>query len=153
MGFYLQPAAGGRPLSYRFWRRLAEIENVLAIKVAPFNRYQTIDVVRALADAGRGDVALYTGNDDNIVADLATTFRVGTRAGAGPLRFAGGLLGQFAAWTQRAATLVAETRAATAGGASVPARLLALGTALTDANAAIFDFANGYRGCIAGIHE
>jgi hypothetical protein len=141
-------------LSYRFWRRLAEIEAVVAIKVAPFNRYQTLDVVRAVVDAGRaGDLALYTGNDDAIVADLTTGFRL--RAPNGRMitaRFAGGLLGHWAYWTTRAVELVRRCRAA-AGRRVVPRRLLELSAATTDANAAIFDAGHGFRGCIPGIHE
>jgi dihydrodipicolinate synthase/N-acetylneuraminate lyase len=152
MGFYLQPAVGGRVLGYGFWRRFVEIENVVAVKTAPFNRYQTLDVIRAVADAGRADdLALYTGNDDNIVPDLLTAYAVGEDP-ARRVRFAGGLLGQFAVWTRRASEIVEEARRA-AGSGTVPADLLRLGAQLTDANAALFDAANGFRGCIAGIHE
>ena len=156
MGFYLQPAVGGRVLSYRFWRRFMEIENVVAIKVAPFNRYATIDVVRAVADSGRKDVALYTGNDDNIVGDLITTHRIRRPDGKHvALRMTGGLLGHWAYWTRRAVQLhghaggKAEGRK---GGGSLPA-LLRLGVETTDANAAIFDAPNNFHGCIPGIHE
>jgi dihydrodipicolinate synthase/N-acetylneuraminate lyase len=151
-GFYLQPAVGGRVLSYRFWREFAEIPNVWAIKIAPFNRYQTIDVVRAVVEAGRDDVALYTGNDDNIVADLLTPFPV-TVGGATVLRWIdGGLLGQWAVWTRAAVALLESVKAARASGAVDPS-LLSRGVALTDANAAIFDVAHAFRGCIPGIHE
>ncbi|MDE3151317.1 MAG: dihydrodipicolinate synthase family protein [Gemmatimonadota bacterium] len=151
-GFYLQPAVGGRRLSYEFWRELCELPGVWAIKVAPFDRYATADVVRAVIDAGRDDVALYTGNDDNIVADLVTPFRVNA-GGAVRERFMdGGLLGQWAVWTRRAVEVLAAARAARRA-ASVPASLLATGTALTAANGAIFDAAHGFSGCIAGIHE
>jgi len=151
-GFYLQPAVGGRVLSYRFWREFAEIPSVWAIKIAPFNRYQTIDVVRAVVEAGRDDIALYTGNDDNIVADLLTPFPV-TVGGATTVRWIdGGLLGQWAVWTQAAVALLAAVKAARATGMIDP-NLLSLGAALTDANAAVFDSANGFRGCIPGIHE
>jgi hypothetical protein len=152
-GFYLQPAVGGRVLPYAFWRRFLEIDNVAAIKVAPFDRYRTLDVLRAAAGSGRSDVALYTGNDDHILLDLLTPYRL-AGPGGGPVevRFAGGLLGQWAVWTRRAFELLAECRAAAAGGA-VPAELLARAGELTDANAAVFDAANGFRGCIAGIHE
>ena len=151
-GFYLQPAVGGRVLSYEFWRELAEIPNLWAIKIAPFNRYQTFDVVRAVVEAGRDDVALYTGNDDNIVADLLTPFPI--RAGGTiVLRWIdGGLLGQWAMWTRRAVALLAEIKSARATGV-VSADLLSRGAALTDANAAIFDAAHEFRGCIPGIHE
>jgi hypothetical protein len=152
VGFYLQPAAGGRVLPYSFWRRLAEVEGVVAVKIAPFNRYHTLDVVRAVAEAGRDDIALYTGNDDNIVPDLTTPFRfrVGTRVVE--RRIVGGLLGQWAVWTRRMVGLLADCHAA-AGGAAVPADLLRLGAELTDANAAIFDAAHGFGGCIPGVHE
>ena len=151
-GFYLQPAVGGRVLSYRFWREFAEIPNVWAIKIAPFNRYQTIDVVRAVVEAGRDDIALYTGNDDNIVADLLTPFPI-TVGGTTVLRWIdGGLLGQWAVWTRGAVALLAAIKDARASGEFGPT-LLSHGAALTDANAAVFDAANGFRGCIPGIHE
>lgn len=131
IGFYLQPAVGGRVLPYEFWRKFFDIPNVVAVKVAPFNRYQTIDVVRALKDSGRAhEIALYTGNDDAIVHDLTTDF--------GGLRFVGGLLGQWAVWTQKAVEMLKQPDH---------------GYALTDANAAIFDAANHFKGCIPGIHE
>ncbi|HVY91322.1 MAG TPA: dihydrodipicolinate synthase family protein [Bryobacteraceae bacterium] len=140
IGFYLQPAVGGRVLPYSFWRRFVEIRDVVAIKIAPFNRYQTIDVIRAVAESGRAsEIALYTGNDDNIVADLATEFDFGGRR----LRIVGGLLGQWAVWTRHAVTLLSD-----AG----PEPLMS-GAQLTDANAAIFDAANRFHGCIPGIHE
>lgn len=147
-GFYLQTAVGGRVLSYDFWRAFAEIENVCAVKIAPFNRYQTLDVVRAVADSGRRDIALYTGNDDTIVSDLVASFPFGD----GTYRIVGGLLGQWAVWTRRAVELLADTKAARAAG-RVPAVLLQQGAALTSANAAIFDVRHGFSGCIAGIHE
>ncbi|HVW08909.1 MAG TPA: dihydrodipicolinate synthase family protein [Bryobacteraceae bacterium] len=140
VGFYLQPAVGGRVLPYSFWRRFAEIPDVVAIKIAPFNRYQTIDVVRAVAESGRaGEIALYTGNDDNILADLTAEFEFGGRR----LRIAGGLLGHWAVWTRHAVTLLQNA-------GSEP---LTSGAQITDANAAIFDAANQFRGCIPGIHE
>ena len=147
-GFYLQTAVGGRELSYAFWRAFAEIENVCAIKIAPFNRYQTLDVVRAIADSGRTDIALYTGNDDSIVPDLVATYPFGT----GDYRIVGGLLGQWAVWTKQAVETLAAVRSARAAGMT-PALLLAEGAALTAANAAIFDVLHGFAGCIAGIHE
>ena len=151
-GFYLQPAVGGRALDYAFWREFAEIPNVWAIKVAPFDRYRTMDVVRAVGESGRADIALYTGNDDNIVGDLVTPFPV-LSSGEPAIRYMdGGLLGQWAVWTSRAVTLLERAKAARAGGAVDP-DLLREGAALTDANAAIFDAANGFAGCIAGIHE
>jgi hypothetical protein len=122
------------------------------VKVAPFDRYRTMDVVRAIGESGREDIALYTGNDDNIVGDLATPFPVSS-GGERRIRWMdGGLLGQWAVWTQRAVQLLDRVRAARAGG-SLEADLLREGAALTDANAAIFDSANGFAGCIAGIHE
>jgi len=146
-GFYLQPAVGGRALPYEFWRRFAEIENVVAIKMAPFNRYQTLDVVRAVADSARAEaIALYTGNDDNIVADLLTEYRFGERT----LRIKGGLLGHWACWTRTAVELLEHVHRA--GPADFPA-LLREGVAVTDSNAAFFDAANHFHGCIAGIHE
>jgi dihydrodipicolinate synthase/N-acetylneuraminate lyase len=152
MGFYLQPAVGGRPLSRTFWARFAQLPGLLAIKVAPFDRYRTLDVIHGLRDSGRaGEVALYTGNDDNIVADLLTPFDAGP--GAPPLRFVGGLLGQWAVWTRRAVDLVDGIRTLRETAAPVPPDLLRLGAQLTDANAALFDAANGFRGCIPGIHE
>jgi hypothetical protein len=151
-GFYLQPAVGGRVLSHRFWREFAEIPNVWAIKIAPFNRYQTIDVVRAVVEAGRDDIALYTGNDDNIVADLLTPFPISV-GGATVLRWIdGGLLGQWAVWTRAAVALLAAVKDARASGEYGPT-LLSHGAALTDANAAVFDAGNAFRGCVPGIHE
>ena len=147
-GFYLQPAVGGRLLGYEFWRAFLDIENVIAIKVAPFNRYQTLDVVRALAASGRAnEVALYTGNDDNIVADLLTEFRVAGKR----LRFAGGLLGHWAVWTKRAVELLADIKAARANGDAFD--VLARSAEVTDTNAAFFDARNNFAGCIAGLHE
>lgn len=146
-GFYLQPAVGGRELPYSFWRRFAEIDNVVAVKMAPFNRYQTLDVIRAVAESNRAEqITLYTGNDDNIVADLITEFPVGGRS----LRIRGGLLGHWACWTRRAVELLDRVHAADT--ADFPA-LLRLGVEVTDANAAFFDAANRFHGCIAGIHE
>lgn len=151
MGFYLQPAVGGRTLSYRFWRRFAEIDDVVAIKIAPFNRYATFDVVRAVADAGRaGDIALYTGNDDHILLDLLTQFRVGRNRTA---RMVGGLLGHWAFWTRTAVAQHRACRQVARSRAAIPSRLLTLAAAVTDANGAIFDAANGFHGCIPGIHE
>ncbi len=153
-GFYLQTAVGGRMLDYCFWREFLEIENIAGIKVAPFNRYQTLDVVRALADSGRcEEVALYTGNDDNIVADLLTEFCVAGVKGTASIHFAGGLLGHWAVWTKRAVELledVQECRQRKDGGAFA---LLARCAEITDANAAFFDARNQFAGCIAGLHE
>ncbi len=144
IGFYLQPSVGGRVLPYSFWHRFAEIENVVAIKIAPFNRYQTQDVVRAVISAGRDDIALYTGNDDSIVTDFLTPFRFDGRE----RRITGGLLGHWSVWTKRAVELHERCRLAEAS-----SELLRLGVEITDCNAAFFDAANGFRGCIAGLHE
>jgi dihydrodipicolinate synthase/N-acetylneuraminate lyase len=153
-GFYLQPAVGGRLLDYGFWREFLEIENVAGIKVAPFNRYQTLDVVRALAASGRqSEVALYTGNDDNIVADLLTEFRVAGEMGNIAISFAGGLLGHWAVWTKRAAELLEEIKACRSAGGRDAYKLLARSAEITDANAVLFDAKNNFAGCIAGLHE
>lgn len=150
--FYLQPAVGGRVLGHGFWRGLLEVERLVAIKVAPFSRYHTLEVARALAESGRaGEVALYTGNDDAIVADLLTDFE--PVPGRPAVRFAGGLLGQWAVWTRRAVQLLAEVQASRQAGGAGTAALLRLGAQLTDANAALFDARNGFAGCIAGIQE
>ncbi|MDX2057734.1 MAG: dihydrodipicolinate synthase family protein [Gemmatimonadales bacterium] len=153
MGFYLQPAVGGRPLSYRFWREAAELPGLVAIKAAPFDRYRTLDLVRAVAASGRSrEIALYTGNDDAIVADLTARFRFpGPDGRPVSLRFVGGLLGHWACWTRRAVALVGRCRELRGG--ALPGDLARIGTATTDANGALFDAANGFRGCIAGIHE
>jgi hypothetical protein len=151
VGFYLQPAVGGRVLDEAFWRAFLEIGNVAAIKVAPFNRYATLDVTRALAASGRTDVALYTGNDDAIVADLVTPFP--GEEGQPPVRFCGGLLGQWAVWTKTAVGLLERAHRTVASGGEGLLDLLAAGAELTDANAAFFDARNGFAGCIAGLHE
>lgn len=151
-GFYLQPAVGGRVLPYAFWRRLAELENLVAIKIAPFNRYQTIDVVRAIVEAEREDVALYTGNDDNIVADLITPFRFQVGGRQVERRIVGGLLGHWAVWTRKAVEMHRRCRSFGGGGAA-DAELLAMAAQVTDMNAAVFDSANEFEGCIPGIHE
>ncbi len=154
VGFYLQPAVGGRILPYRFWREFVEIENILAIKIAPFNRYQTLDVIRAVCDAGReNDIALYTGNDDNIVIDLLSQYRIPTRTGVKTARIVGGLLGQWAVWTKKAVELLNEIHDLIGKRAEVPSRFLSLAIDVTDSNAALFDVANSFSGCIAGIHE
>jgi dihydrodipicolinate synthase/N-acetylneuraminate lyase len=153
IGFYLQPAAGGRVLPFAFWRHFAEIETVVAIKIAPFNRYQTIEVIRAIAEAGREDIALYTGNDDNIVIDLITPFRFNVGGKIVERRIVGGLLGHWAVWTQKAVELHAECRRIVMTGRPVPHELLQRAVEVTDANAAFFDPAHHYAGCIPGIHE
>lgn len=149
-GFYLQPAVGGRILPYAFWREFAEIPGVAAIKIAPFNRYQTLDVLRAVAGSGRADeIALYTGNDDSIVTDLLTPFRFGEHT----LRITGGLLGHWAVWTLRAAQLLERIQREVRAERPLAPSWLALAAEITDSNAALFDTANQFRGCIAGIHE
>ncbi|HUT01571.1 MAG TPA: dihydrodipicolinate synthase family protein [Phycisphaerae bacterium] len=153
IGFYLQPAVGGRVLPYAFWRRFAEIDNVVAIKIAAFNRYQTIDVVRALAESGRDDVALYTGNDDNIVMDLLTPYRFDVAGRPVERRLVGGLLGHWAVWTSKAVELLETCHAVADAGGEIPRELLRRNVQVTDANAAFFDAANGFAGCIAGVHE
>jgi len=153
IGFYLQPAVGGRAMPFAFWRRFAEIENVVAIKIAPFNRYQTLDVVRAVAEAGRDDIALYTGNDDHIVLDLLTPFRFNAFGRTVERHIVGGLLGHWAVWTQKAAELLEECHRVVETGSPIPIELLRQANEVTDANAAFFDAANGFAGCIAGLHE
>lgn len=153
VGFYLQLSAGGRLLSYTFWRRFAEIENVVAIKIAPFNRYQTIDVIRAVAESGRDDIALYTGNDDNILLDLLTPYRFVVNGKTVERRIVGGLLGHWAVWTKRAVELLNECHRIIAAKEPISPELLSKAVAITDANAAFFDSANNYAGCIPGIHE
>jgi dihydrodipicolinate synthase/N-acetylneuraminate lyase len=153
-GFYLQPSMGGRVLPYSFWRRFAEIDNVVAIKVAPFDRYRSIDVVRAVAESGRGDIALYTGNDDNIVLDLLTAFRFRDVNGkAIERRIVGGLLGHWAVWTRRAVEILQECHQSSTNDSGMSPELLRLSVEVTDANAAIFDAANNFAGCIPGVHE
>ncbi|MBI4658337.1 MAG: dihydrodipicolinate synthase family protein [Verrucomicrobia bacterium] len=153
MGFYLQPAAGGRLLSIDFWRRFVAIPNAVAIKIAPFNRYQTLDVIRAVAETGRaGEIALYTGNDDSIVLDLLTDYVIEVGGKKVRLGMAGGLLGHWACWTRKAAELLERCRQWRRS-ATIPSDALTLAAQVTDANAAFFDAAHHFRGCIAGIHE
>lgn len=153
VGFYLQIAVGGRYLSSHFWRGIADLENLVAVKIAPFNRYQTLDVIRALVEAGRDDVALYTGNDDHIVGDLVTPFRFRRGSRRIQRHIVGGLLGQWAVWTRRAVKTHQLCLNVSMRGRPIPPGLLRLGVELTDANAALFDAANDFQGCIAGIHE
>ncbi len=153
VGFYLQPAAGGRVLPYSFWRRFVEIPNVLAIKIAPFNRYQTFDVIRAVAEAGREkEIALYTGNDDQIVLDLLSRWEVMTVSGRVHVEIKGGLLGHWAYWTSIAVRLLERCKAARQQEA-IPRELFILAGQITDSNAAIFDAAHQFAGCIPGIHQ
>jgi len=153
VGFYLQPAVGGIPLPAEFWRRFAEIENVVAVKVAPFNRYRTLDVVRGLVAARAEDrVTLYTGNDDHIVLDLAVPFAVRRGDEEVRVRIRGGLLGHWSVWTKKAVELHARIQAAVAAG-RVDEDLLALDARVTDCNSAFFDVAHDFAGCIPGCHE
>ena len=152
-GFYLQPAVGGRLLSMDFWHRFAEIDNVVAIKIAPFNRYRTLDVIRGVVAAGAEKrIALYTGNDDHIVADLLTPFTVTRKDEPVTVRLKGGLLGHWCVWTSQAVALLGRIHRAVDQGA-VPLQLLAEDSWVTDCNSAFFDVANNFRGCIAGCHE
>lgn len=153
VGFYLQPAVGGMLLSADFWQRFAAIPNVVAIKVAPFHRYRTLDVVRGVVAARAEErITLYTGNDDHIVLDLLTPFAVMRDGAPVTVRFQGGLLGHWSVWTQGAVQLLAQCKQAAAGGA-ISAEMLALDARVTDCNSAFFDVANDFHGCIAGCHE
>jgi hypothetical protein len=152
-GFYLQPSAGGRILPHSFWLRFAEIESVVAIKIAPFNRYQTLDVIRAVVETGRDDIVLYTGNDDNIVMDLLTPFCFERGRKKVVRRIVGGLLGQWAVWTRKAVELHARCRKLVFGNSAIPGALLRQASEITDTNSAFFDAANKYAGCIPGLHE
>lgn len=151
IGFYLQPSVGGRILDSNFWREFSSIENVVAIKMAPFDRYKTIDVIRGLAESGRAnEVALYTGNDDNIIPDLLTEYKIPVQNEIIKKRIVGGLLGHWAVWNKKAVELFDKIKNATTNDIS---SLLALGIKVTDSNAAFFDSRNGFKGSIAGIHE
>lgn len=153
VGFYLQPAVGGRVLSLDFWRSFAEIPNVVAIKVAPFNRYQTLDVVRAVAESGRaGEIALYTGNDDNIVLDLVSEYSFPAGEQQVKVHFAGGLLGHWACWTKKAVELLEQCKTIRQGDV-VTSDVLTLALQVTESNAALFDPPNQFAGAIAGVHE
>lgn len=152
VGFYLQPSVGGCVLNSQFWREFLEIENVAAIKIAPFNRYQTLDVVRAVCDSNR-PIPLYTGNDDNIVLDLLTPYVFSNGRERREVRMTGGLLGHWAVWTKRAVELFNDCREVICNSGAVPKELLQRSVEVTDANAAFFDVANQFSGCIAGLHE
>ena len=151
IGFYLQPSVGGRILDAAFWREFSRIKNVVAIKMAPFDRYHTIDVIRGVAESGRADeIALYTGNDDNIVPDLLTEYSIPVGGAVIKKRVVGGLLGHWAVWNKKAVQLMERIKS------SLPSEtpeLLNLGIKITDSNAAFFDSRNGFKGSIAGIHE
>ena len=153
VGFYLQPSVGGLRLGIDFWTRFAALDKIVAIKVAPFNRYRTLDVLRGVVEAGAEErIALYTGNDDHILLDLVMPFTIMREAKPVTLRFCGGLLGHWSVWVKSAVALLERCHAAAAGSA-IPAELLALESRITDCNAAFFDVANEFRGCIAGCHE
>jgi len=152
IGFYLQTAVGGRKLDVDFWREFSKIENVIAIKMAPFNRYQTLDVVRGVAESGRADeIALYTGNDDNILVDLLSEYAIKVGDTVIKKRIAGGLLGHWAVWTRKAVQLLDEVHSGKYDN-DVPGALT-LASQITDSNAAFFDAHNNFKGCIVGLHE
>jgi dihydrodipicolinate synthase/N-acetylneuraminate lyase len=152
IGFYLQPAVGGRKLDVDFWREFARIDNVVAIKMAPFNRYQTLDVVRGVAESGRADeIALYTGNDDNILVDLLSEYSFNINGNKVKKRIVGGLLGHWAVWTRSAVELLDKVKNNKLPGHFT--EVLELANQITDSNAAFFDVAHNFEGCIAGIHE
>lgn len=153
IGFYLQQACGGRRLSYEYWKAVADTPNVVAIKCAAFNRYQSLDLVRGVAfSSRRKEIALYTGNDDNIVADLLTPYRFAVEGEEVELRFVGGLLGHWSVWTHSVVQLYQQLRQYQ-DGRDIPAELLALGAAITDCNGVFFDVAHNFAGCIPGVHE
>ena len=154
IGFYLQASVGGMVLPYEFWREFATIPNVLGIKMAPFNRYRTFDVVRAVCDANKeNEITLYTGNDDNIVPDLLTEYAVSSGNEVKKVRIKGGLLGHWCVWTRKAVELLDEIHALLDSGKDIPHELLTRGIQITDTNAAFFDTANNFAGCIPGLHE
>ena len=153
VGFYLQPAVGGVPLPATFWRRFAEIDNVVAIKMAPFDRYRTLDIIRGVVEARAEDrIALYTGNDDAIVLDLIAPVELRRGDESVRVRVRGGLLGHWSVWVKGAVALLERLHRAVEADA-VDADVLALAGRVTDCNAAFFDVANDFRGCIAGCHE
>jgi dihydrodipicolinate synthase/N-acetylneuraminate lyase len=152
-GFYLQESVGGSVLPFEFWKNIVEHKNVVGIKTAPFNRYRTLEVLRAVAESGRSDeIAMYTGNDDNIVFDLLSTFTFSTPKGPVSIDFCGGLLGHWCVWTQAAVALLKEIKKEKALG-SISMRLITKAQQITDANSALFDAKNQFHGCIAGLHE
>ena len=152
IGFYLQSSVGGKHFSYNYWQRLCEIDNVVAVKSAPFNRYQTLDVVRAAATSSRRDkIALYTGNDDNIVIDLLTKYKFEENGVTYEKQFVGGLLGHWSVWAKKVVEMF-EMLKKEAAKDSISADMLVLANQVTDANAAFFDTANNFAGCIAGLH-
>jgi len=153
IGFYLQRAVGGRRFSYDYWKKICEIKNVVAIKSAPFDRYCTLDLVRAAALSSRSDeIALYTGNDDNIVIDLVSGYKFTVDGKVYKKKFVGGLLGHWSVWTKKAVELFESLKEASESG-SISTEILERANEVTDTNAAFFDAANGFTGCIAGLHE
>jgi hypothetical protein len=152
-GFYLQPDVGGLILPYEFWRDFCELPSLAAIKVAPFNRYRTIDVMRAVAESQRHDVAMYTGNDDNIVMDLVTPYHFRVNGQDVERRFVGGLLGHWAVWTRAAVQLLEECQKIAQPQGDIPSGIFQKNLEVTDMNAALFDVANNFAGCIPGVHE
>ncbi|MDR1938233.1 MAG: dihydrodipicolinate synthase family protein [Tannerellaceae bacterium] len=154
IGFYLQPAAGGIVLPYEFWKEFVQLPNILGIKVAPFNRYKTFDVVRALCDAEKeNEITLYTGNDDHIILDLLTVYRIQSNGQIKNVRIKGGLLGHWCVWTQKAVELFEVLNKLAGSGRDIPDELLTRSMEITDCNAAFFDAANDFAGCIPGLHE
>jgi len=154
IGFFLQSAVGGPELPFQFWKEFMEIPNVVGIKIAPFNRYKTFDVVRALCEAGKeNEITLYTGNDDTIVIDLLTEYKIAVNGTYQKVRIKGGLLGHWSVWTQKAVMLLNEIHALVGLGKDIPAELLTKGMEITDCNAVFFDAAHNFAGCIPGIHE
>lgn len=154
IGFYMQTSVGGIVLPYEFWKEFAQIPNVLGIKIAPFNRYKTFDVVRAICEAGKeNDITLYTGNDDNIIVDLLSEYKIQTSTGVKSIRIKGGLLGHWCVWTQKAVELLSEIHKLIDSGKDIPKELLLRANQVTDSNAAFFDSKNDFAGCIPGLHE
>ena len=153
-GFYLQSAVGGRILSYQFWEKFCEIENVYAIKVAPFNRYYTLDVVRAICNSSREkEIALYTGNDDNIINDLITPYEFKVEDRLIKKRIVGGLLGHYAVWTKKSVEIFNQIKEGIRKNNLNYNEMLKIGVEITDMNAALFDVSNNFKGSISGIHE
>lgn len=153
IGFYLQTAVGGRVFSYNYWERLCAIPNVVAIKCASFNRYTTLDVVRAAALSERSDeITLYTGNDDNIVIDLLTKYKFDRNGEVIEKSFDGGLLGHWSVWTKKVVEMFDMLKEEKKK-ESISAEVISLAASVTDANSAFFDTAHNFKGCIAGLHE
>lgn len=152
-GFYLQPAVGGRVFSYEFWKEFTEIPNVHAIKIAPFNRYFTLDVVRAVCHSSRNDeIALYTGNDDNIINDLLTTYAFKINNKKITKNIVGGLLGHWSVWVKKAVEIFEQIKKIRKKNV-ISSEFLTLNEEITDVNSAFFDAANDFKGSIAGINE